>query len=236
MSRSIKLLTVAVLAIVLALSSAQNAFSSQWIIYDTGSSSNPVNEEFVGVRFSLPTDVSSAHVLTVSFYWGAYTSIQGSGMLKSIHPLQSSLVRVHITGSPPGTELITPILIPTLTLVPGTWKDVSVLSSNLVVSGDFYVVIEQPVPSTVWYDTAASNFQDRSHYGDSLDHVTDNNCCGPSYFGNLMIRAEIDPITQGAPVGGFMQPVNKLTVAAPYLALVGIIAAVAVVIWKKREN
>ena len=40
----------------------------------------------------------------------------------------------------------------------------------------------------------------------------------------------------GPPVGGFMIPVNKLTVFAPYLALFGIVAAVAVVVWKKREN
>lgn len=43
----------------------------------------------------------------------------------------------------------------------------------------------------------------------------------------------------GAPVGGFMEPVNKLAVFAPYLALFGIVATVAVVVvkpWKKREN
>jgi Tol biopolymer transport system component len=42
-----------------------------------------------------------------------------------------------------------------------------------------------------------------------------------------------------APVGGFVEPVNKLTVFAPYLALFGIVAAVAIVVakpWKKFEN
>ena len=38
------------------------------------------------------------------------------------------------------------------------------------------------------------------------------------------------------PVGSFMEPVNKLTVFAPYLALFGAIAAVAVVVWKKPRN
>jgi hypothetical protein len=49
----------------------------------------------------------------------------------------------------------------------------------------------------------------------------------------------VDPATKGTPVGGFMEPVNNLTVAAPYLALFGIVAAVAIVVvkpWKKREN
>ncbi len=44
--------------------------------------------------------------------------------------------------------------------------------------------------------------------------------------------------TGGAPVGGFMEPVNKLTVLAPYLALFGVVAVVVVAVfpWKKRGN
>jgi WD40 repeat protein len=37
----------------------------------------------------------------------------------------------------------------------------------------------------------------------------------------------------GAPVGGFMEPVSKLVVFAPYLAVFGVIGAVAVVLWKR---
>jgi hypothetical protein len=33
-----------------------------------------------------------------------------------------------------------------------------------------------------------------------------------------------------------MEPVNNLAIAAPYLALFGVVAAVAVVVWKKQEN
>jgi hypothetical protein len=52
-----------------------------------------------------------------------------------------------------------------------------------------------------------------------------------------MNRAEIDPIVSpGAPVGGFMEPANKLAVFAPYLALLGVIGAVAVVYCKRRDN
>jgi len=39
-----------------------------------------------------------------------------------------------------------------------------------------------------------------------------------------------------SPVGGFMEPVNKLAVFAPYLALFGVIGAVAVVFWKRPDN
>jgi hypothetical protein len=37
-------------------------------------------------------------------------------------------------------------------------------------------------------------------------------------------------------VGGLIEPVNKPAIIAPYLALVGVIAAVAVVVWKKGGN
>ena len=41
------------------------------------------------------------------------------------------------------------------------------------------------------------------------------------------------------PVGGYMEPVNKLAIVTPYVALFGLVATVAVVIvkpWKKPEN
>jgi hypothetical protein len=44
------------------------------------------------------------------------------------------------------------------------------------------------------------------------------------------------PALPAGPVGGFMEPVNKLAVLAPYLALFGVIATVSVVVRKKREN
>jgi len=37
----------------------------------------------------------------------------------------------------------------------------------------------------------------------------------------------------GAPVSGFLGPVNNLTVFAPYLALFGVIAALAIIVWKR---
>jgi hypothetical protein len=62
---------------------------------------------------------------------------------------------------------------------------------------------------------------------------------GNAYNGSWgMIAAVLvpSPITTpptGGPVGGFMETVNKSVVFAPYLALFGIIAAVAVIVWKK---
>lgn len=53
-------------------------------------------------------------------------------------------------------------------------------------------------------------------------------------MGNVMIRAPVEQ--PGAPVGGFVEPVNKLAVLTPYLALFGIVAAVAVTIEYERNK
>jgi hypothetical protein len=226
--RSIRILAVVVLAVVLALSAAQNAFAAQWIFYDNGTYGGENDSKLVGVRFSLPTGVSSAHLLTVKFYWAPPPdSVQGSGMVMSIQPAAFPDVTVHVTGSPPGTDLITPIDVPTAV---GGWNTVDVSGSNLVVTGDFYVLIAQAVPDTVGYDNTGSNFEGRS--------VTGPTVAGLQVFSrSLMIRAEIEPIVAPVgPVGGFVEPVNKLVVFAPYLALLGVIGAVAVVFRKRPQN
>ena len=57
----------------------------------------------------------------------------------------------------------------------------------------------------------------------------------PSTYANYVVASQHIP-SQAGPVGGFMEPVNRLGIVVPYLALFGAVAAVAVVVWKKREN
>jgi hypothetical protein len=115
------------------------------------------------------------------------------------------------------------------------WFDVDLSSYNIVVSGDFYVAAE-------YLDAIGLP-------GMGLDH---SSVVGRSYVrhspgdcavvqsNNLMIRADVDQVSApaGAPVGGFMEAVNKVAVFAPYLALFGVMAVVLVAVapWKKREN
>lgn len=40
----------------------------------------------------------------------------------------------------------------------------------------------------------------------------------------------------GSPVGGFVESVNKVGVLLPWLTILGCITAIAIVVWKKREN
>lgn len=60
-----------------------------------------------------------------------------------------------------------------------------------------------------------------------------------SYPFDEYLNAKVHQTESIAPVGGFMEPVNKLSIIAPYVALLGLVATVAVVVaksWKKPES
>jgi len=225
-TRSIKLFAVAVLAIVLALSSAQNAFATVELAYDSGVYGLVVNvSKYVGVLFSLPSGVSSARLVYVR--WADF--------------LPNNLLTIHITGPDHATELSgSPIALPGAdpagTGCPAGWTvcyGLDLTSYGIVVTGDFFIILSKTADSVLEDNDLSA--PGRSYTGSSLLTLTSG-----GNLRNLLIRVDIDPIyPAGAPVGGFMEPVDKLAVFAPYLALFGVIAAVAIVVvkpWKKREN
>jgi len=74
--RSMKLFAVAVLAVVLALSSAQSAFAGTWIIYDDGTAEGgDLNLlGYIAVRFSAP---AGSRLVRIAYYYysGTITAI-----------------------------------------------------------------------------------------------------------------------------------------------------------------
>ena len=226
MSRSVKLFAVAVLAIVLTLSSAQNAFAVTELAYDNGQMLGGTGDNYEGVRFSLPSGASSGLLRYVRWETGD----------------SSSPLTIHITGPDHLTDLPgSPINLPgpggqpVGTGCPSGWTTChgyDLTSLGIVVTGDFYVILFKSGGSPT-YDSGVSS-------GRSLVGATLAGLAPLVFQHNLLIRVDIDPTyppaSSGGPVGGFIEPVNNLTVAAPYLALFGIVVAVAVVVWKKREN
>jgi hypothetical protein len=60
-----------------------------------------------------------------------------------------------------------------------------------------------------------------------------------SYFGQESDPVQFtvsQPQRPSTPVGGVVTPANKLAVFAPYLALFGVIGAVAIIVWKRSDN
>ena len=52
----------------------------------------------------------------------------------------------------------------------------------------------------------------------------------------LDLWGQVQVSASPSPVGGLIEPVNKLAVFAPYLALFGVIGAIAVLFWKRPDN
>ena len=227
--RSSRLLAVAVLAVVLALSSAQYAFGATELSYDNGTaSSSDYFSAFTGglaaVKFSLPTGWSSAKLLTAKYY-----------ILYYPQPFT-----VHIFDSGGVTELCcTPPLDVTPPPLPSTgWFSVDLSSYNIVVSGDFYVAIEWKTDSSPWLGVDTSSSAGRSYFKGLLgwEQLWGVNSQQPA---NLMVRAVVDVVTQPvpAPVGGFVESVNTFALLSPWLAVIGVVGCVSTVfvLAKKRR-
>ena len=217
---------VAVLAVVLALSAAQNAFAAVQLYYDNGTESAGSIVDYGGVLFSLPSGVSSARLVYVRWSVGPNALPLTIYATKPDHVTQLSGSPIVLPGSGP---------MPAGTGCPAGWTHcygLDVSSYGIIVTGDFFVILYKAgnVPE---YDTGPLVLPVRSFYGDSLGGLVN------SPDGNFLIRVDIDPIV--APVGGIVAPVNTFAVLAPWLAaigLVGCIGTVAVVAkpWKKPEN
>ena len=122
---------------------------------------------FVGVRFSLPPGISQARLTQVKFAW--------------LNP--GDPVTVHITAADHVTELATPI---STFASPDTWTNLGVSNLGIVVSGDFYVVLERTGGVGNFRSDGLPNVG-RSFTGTSLATLTN---LYP--MGNILTHAVID--------------------------------------------
>jgi len=226
-ARSIRVLAVAVLTIVLVLCVAKNVSGWEqcvsnrcWLGYDNGvpyTGGGPVPPGQTAIKFSLPVGWASASLLNARFY--AY-----------------EMFTLHVYAADGMTELTAPGITVSMS---GPWSTISLSGKgidggNIIVTDDFYVSLEFGPGS---WEIAADEGPDQGH---GYRSPTTPPAFAPSGE-NYLIRAEVEQYMppSSAPVGGFIESVNKLAVFAPYLALFGIVATVAVVIvkpWKKPEN
>ena len=217
-TRKLPLILLLMMVIVSTVSflPVQEARASVELAYDDGSWDTVAGgpNDFLTVRFSLPSGMSSAKLLTARIY------------RHDVDP-SSTIVEIHVWGSTPGTDLITPFNYDLA--VDNAFNDVDLSGYNVLVSGDFYIAIKyltQYNPS-IGLDTNAP-IDLRSYYGYPafLTSMTS---------GDLMIRAVIE--VPPAPVGGVVMPTNTLAILAPFAALAGLVAVVsAVVVVKKRRD
>lgn len=219
-----KLLPVAILAVLLALSSAQNAVAVTELKYDdfTGGSGG-IGGPYDAVRFTLTDFGLMSACLLAARLW----------LWLPDEPALTPL-RVHVLDSDGQTSLITPFDF----TGPSNedWNDAYLPGGGVIVTGEFWIALyfyddpDSPVHGTETNPPLGGH----SYSGEPGSWIQDN-------LRDYAIRAMVQegPCPQAsAPVGGFMEPANKLVVFTPYLTLFGVLAVtvIAAVLWKKRRT
>jgi len=210
MNKLAKFILPTVLVALMVLASPSSVFAATELAYDDGTQESNLGYSVGGelaVRFSLQPGWSSAKLLTARYFIYNYPGI----------------FRVHVYGSG--------VTDPALDVTPSSagWFDVDLTAYNIVVSGDFYISIEylglDPPLGTDTTDPIRLRTYTRGNPGEPWELWQ---------YEDLMIRAVVEPAF--APVGGVLIPVNKLTILAPYLALVGLIGAVTAAVGLIRRR
>ena len=99
------------------------------------------------------------------------------------------------------------------------------------------------IDGIVWYDDFAYAIVSQQQKDWSWLPVSGQGETIPAVLTSEWALLTLDRVTPNPPiphtpqpVGGVLKPVNKLAVFAPYLAVFGMVAAVAVVLWKRPDN
>lgn len=197
--------TVAVLAVLLMFLQTATAFAALEIAYDDGSAEGGDSAkagEYRAVRFSLPQGLASAKLIRARFY--------------KVPSQDDTPVRIHVLGSDGVTELTLPFQVDLLN--ENAWNDADLSSKNIIVTGDFYIVVEwlTDYDPKIGFDT--SNPDSRSYAGSPGSWVDFD------LGRDLMIRA----VVSTASVGGVVLPTNTLAVLAPYVAIIGLVVGTVV--------
>jgi len=217
MSKLAKFILSTVLLALMVLASSQGVFGATELAYDDGISDwsdSAISGAYLAVLFSLPDGWSSARLLKARFYKGEYAGTD---------------VTVHIFGSDGSTPL-TPAFTFDMA-VDDAWNDADLTAKNIVVTGSFYIAVQWIRGGEPWIGVDDST-TGRSYWSDDVSPPSWH-LLGNAENVQLMIRAVVDPVS---PVGGKLVGVNRLSVLAPYLALVGLVGAVTVAVAIQRRR
>jgi hypothetical protein len=173
--RSMRLFVVTVLVVVLALTSAQNAFASFLIAYDDGTADSAwglVAGDMDAVLFSLPSGSSNVGLLTVSAY--VYSCAPNN-------PFPCGGWRVHVTDNNHQELSGSPFDSPVPTQA--GWLTIPV-PAGIVLPADFYVALEWTLSTGLMIGSDMDTPNTRTYWYQSGSWVHD--------AGAVMIRAEVD--------------------------------------------
>jgi hypothetical protein len=215
-----RLLALAILAIVLVLSSAQNAFASTWLGYDSNLQIGIVQEargSMIAVRFAVGDFAPWPQALLVAVSFFSYSGNEG--------------FRVHIFGNLgtgcAGMDLTAPFDVSFYQKRRNTYE---VWNRTIVVSGEFCVAAEWLTDSQPIFGTSnrtRSPYPPHSYYNVGEGWTLQTSC-------DFMIRASVQEYTSANQ--GRIEATNVLARISPWLGVFGLAGCVAIVVLVARRR
>ena len=219
--RRVRVLAFTILAVILTVSSAHNAFAATWLGYDSNLQIDTVAEakgSMIAVRFAVGDFVQwpQAMLVAVSFF----------------NYLGTEPFRVHIFGNLgtgcAGTDLTAPFDVSFNQKRRNTYE---VWNRSIVVSGEFCVAAEWLTDSYPIFGASnrtRSPYPPHSYYDVGEGWTLQTSC-------DFMIRAAVQEYTPAN--RGFAELMSQLGTVTPWLVLIGLVgcATTVVVVARKRR-
>jgi hypothetical protein len=220
MMRPRRLLALAIIAVVMTLSSAQNAFASTWLGYDSNLQIGIVQEargSMIAVRFAVGDFASWPQALLVAVSFFSYSGTGG--------------FRIHIFGNLgtgcAGTDLTAPFDVSFYQKRRNTYE---VWNRSIVISEEFCVAAEWLTDSQPIFGTSnrtRSPYPPHSYYNIGEGWALQTSC-------DFMIRADVQEYTPTNQ--GFIGPMSNFGIILPWLGVIGLAGCIATVVLVARRR
>jgi hypothetical protein len=214
------LLALAILAVLLTLSSAQNAFASTWLGYDSNLQIGIVKEargSMIAVRFAVGDFVPWPEALLVAVSFFSYSGTEP--------------FRVHIFGNLgrgcSGTDLTAPFDVSFYQKRRNTYE---VWNRSIVISEEFCVAAEWLTDSQPIFGTSNRT---RSSYPPHSYYNTGEGWTLQTSF-DFMIRASVQEYTRANQ--GPIEATNVLATISPWLVVITLVSCTAIVVLVARRR
>jgi hypothetical protein len=215
-----RLLALAILAVVLTFSSAQNALASSWLGYDSNLQIGTVKEargSMIAVRFAVGDFAPWPQALLVAVSFFGYSGTEP--------------FRVHIFGNLgrgcSGTDLTAPFDVSFYQERRNTYE---VWNRSIVISEEFCVAAEWLTDSQPIFGTSnrsRSPYPPHSYYNVGEGWTLQTSC-------DFMIRAAVQEYTPANQ--GFIGPLSNFAIILPWLGVVGLAGCIVIVLLVARRR
>jgi hypothetical protein len=216
--RSFRLLAVAALAVVLTLSSAQNAFALIELKYD----------DFTGGVYSNTPGTYDAVSFTLSDFGLTSATLLAARLWLSPSDTAPTPLRVHVFGADGKTPLVTPFNFTGPS--DDYWDDAYIPGGGVIVTDGFWIALYFYEESPLLGLETGLPIGGHSYTGEP-------GSWSPTEYGrDYAIRALVQEGPRPQAVGGVVTPANTVALVSPWLAVIGLVGGIGTVVVVARKR